>query len=469
LRFAKSYGDHMVLQRGPQRAVIWGFADKNGETITAQIVGHGGPVTNKTANGQWKLKLPAMTAEGPFTIEVSSHSEGKLTLHDVLFGDVWICSGQSNMGYQFGAVNNSAYELQKALKFTKVRIFHVQDVESPTPLTDIKKVQTPWTVPTTSKIFTLYTFSAVCFLFGEYVNTHRKYPIGLIESAWGGTPIEAWTSPGALAKCPVKTGKRNPHSHSVLWNAMINPLLAMTIYGAIWYQGESNSGHPERYVCQQPAMVNDWRQQFHHGSLGETSDKFPFGVVQLAANKHDFNRIGGFPGLRFSQTGNVGYVPNTKLPHTFMAVAMDLPDFNSPRGTIHPRFKQDVGERLGLASLAVAYGQKGLNYQGPFPTSFNNHSGTVFFIRTIHKNRASFKICCSTSKTDCGSNDQWVAAPITHHQGASVTLNTSGCHGKHMVGLRYAWRESPCLFKKCAIYGRDNDLPGPSFIRNKAF
>ncbi|XP_055957669.1 sialate O-acetylesterase [Patella vulgata] len=473
LRFSASYGDHVVLQRGPHKAVVWGYADKNNENVTIQIVGHGSPVQTTTANGMWKAKLPAMTSPGPFVITATS-SEGSVSLHDVLFGDVWVCSGQSNMVFAMNSVNNSAYELKKALTFDKIRLFHVKDVESPTPLADIKTVQTPWTAPTAESV---PAFSALCLLYGEYLYNHRKYPIGLIESAWGGTPIEAWSGPDAIKACTGHARKRNHRDTSVLWNAMINPLLATTIYGAIWFQGEANARHSAKYACQQPAMVKEWRKNFHHASMGETSLNFPFGFVQLAANSANHTKIGGFPGLRWAQTANMGYVPNTKIPHSFMSVAMDLPDFHSPRGSIHSRFKQDVAERLGLASLAVAYGEKGLSYQGPYPTSFNtktkghlvieyDHGHTVLDIRTT----AGFEICCSaTSQTTCGTNDAWVAAPVLTHHGATVTLNVSGCQDKHWVGLRYSWRESPCEFKKCCVYGRDNDLPAPSFIRNTAF
>nr|KAG5691595.1 hypothetical protein BaRGS_023723 [Batillaria attramentaria] len=233
----------MVLQRGPQHAVLWGTASTEGDTVTAKVTGQGShiaPVTTQVTNGHWKLKLHAVTQKGPFVITVSSKR--------------------------------------------------------------------------------LAQSSAVCWLFGQYLYDHLHYPIGLVESSYGGTNIEAWSPPEALHDCSATT-KRGPQEDSVLWNAMINPLRSMTMYGAIWYQGESNSGH---YA-------------------------------------------------KMAQTANYGYSPNPALPNTFMAVAMDLPDFDSPYGVVHPRYKQDVAERLVLGALNVAYGQNDVTFQGPFPTRFTRN------------------------------------------------------------------------------------------------
>ncbi|KAK3600187.1 hypothetical protein CHS0354_001903 [Potamilus streckersoni] len=139
----------------------------------------------------------------------------------------------------------------------------------------------------------------------------------------------------------------------------------------------SNAAHADKYACQFPAMITDWRHKFHQASNGETNSMFPFGFVQLAGNANDTSRIGGFPDLRWAQTANYGHVPNAKLQNVFMSVAMDLPDFNSPYGTVHPRDKEDVASRLVLAARAVAYGEKGLDFQGPYPTRFTVQGSTL--------------------------------------------------------------------------------------------
>nr|KAG5691596.1 hypothetical protein BaRGS_023724 [Batillaria attramentaria] len=254
---------------------------------------------------------------------------------------------------------------------------------------------------------------------------------------------------------------------------MINPLLGMTLYGAIWYQGEGNAGHAAKYSCQIQALVNRWREAFNKQSLRETDIHFPFGYVQLAGNAHN-DAVGSFPAERWAQTANHGYSPNPDLPNTFMAVAMDLPDFDSPRGTIHPRYKQDVAERLVLGALNVAYGQNDVTFQGPFPTRFTrneaqhkltieyDHGHTPIEIRS----QDGFEVCCSaTSTTKCTEgHDQWVAAPITGHNAGHVTVSYAGCGTRHLVGMRYEWKTSPCEYKMCTVYASDSELPAPTYI-----
>ncbi|XP_048239907.1 sialate O-acetylesterase-like [Haliotis rufescens] len=473
LQFASYYQDHMVLQRGPQRAVIWGHATTIGDTVTVAIVGHGsvtGSVTRDSAGqGTWKVKLPAMTAKGPFTVSARS-SEGTVTITDVLFGDVWLCGGQSNMEFPAGHVLNGTAELAASLKYVDIRVMRVNRAQSATPFTELgANGLTKWQAPTIAGIS---SFSAVCWFFGEYLYTDRKYPIGLIESNWGGTPIQAWSSPDALVACSHHT-KRGPGANSVLWNPMISPLLDLTIYGAIWYQGEANRNNYDQYSCQFRAMISDWRQKFHKASIGETSATFPFGFVQLAGFRQSATTIGGFPGLRWAQTANHGTVPNQDLQNVFMAVAMDLPDYHSPYGVIHPRYKQDVARRLVQAARAVAYKEQGVMYQGPFPKTVADNTAhhTINIIYNygpimVNSNNG-FEVCCSADAT-CGPLDTWIAAPIQSHQDNQVVLSTTSCTRK-VVGVRYAWRESPCDYKKCAIYGKDTSLPAPPFLHTDNF
>ncbi|XP_046574680.1 sialate O-acetylesterase-like [Haliotis rubra] len=474
LQFASYYQDHMVLQRGPQRAVIWGHATKIGDTVTVAIAGHGsvtGTVTKDAAgHGTWKVKLPAMTSKGPFTVSATS-SEGSVTIKDVLFGDVWLCGGQSNMAFPAGHVFNSTAELEASLKYVDIRVMRVSHAQSTTPLTELGAQYdvAKWQAPTKAGIS---TFSAVCWFYGEYLYPDRKYPIGLIASDWGGTPIEAWSSPDALSACSHHT-KRGPRAATVLWNSMINPLLDLTIYGAIWYQGEGNRDYADLYSCQFPAMISDWRQKFHKASLGETSDTFPFGFVQLAGYRQSATMIGGFPGLRWAQTANHGTVPNQDLKNVFMAVAMDLPDYKSPYSIIHPRYKQDVARRLVQSARGVAYNEQGVLYQGPFPKTVTEngpqHTMNIIYNYgpiTVNSN-SGFEVCCSAA-AKCGPQDTWVAAPIQSHQDNEVILSTRSCSHK-VVGVRYAWRESPCDYKKCAIYGRETSLPAPPFLHTDNF
>ncbi|XP_070190149.1 sialate O-acetylesterase-like [Littorina saxatilis] len=471
LKLASYYRDHMVLQRGPQQAVLWGNADTEGDTVTAQVIGQGSAVNTTVQNGNWKLKLPAIKDPGPFVVNVISGDGGHVTLNDVLFGDVWFCSGQSNMELDMNQILNSAYEIQKGIEKKNIRLLKVAHVNSTSPQYDTK-YYIRWTVP--NKQY-LPQFSAVCFLFAEYLQSHLNYPIGLVDSAWGGTSIEAWSPHDAVQTCPLPHYENYleccPMVPEVLYNAMVHPFLDMTIFGVLWYQGETNEGQDEIYKCQIKALVDSWRKNFNQRSLGETPVDFPFGYVQLATGNPDL--VSAQPALRWAQTVGYGYSPNPALPDTFMAVAMDLKDVGTnPLGPYHPRDKQDVAQRLVLGALNVAYGRKNIEFQGPFPTAFEkdqdqktltieyDHGHTPLDIRS----NDGFDVCCNTFAPACDGNSTWVKAPITGHDNSHVTVSYAGCGSRRLVGLRYAWKSQPCEFKQCAIYSAESDLPAPIYI-----
>ncbi|PVD29018.1 hypothetical protein C0Q70_11615 [Pomacea canaliculata] len=461
----------MVLQRAPQSAVIWGTATVEGDKVTAHVTGPGvniAPVVTTVSHGAWKLKLHPVAEHGPFTISFTS-GEGNVTLTDVLFGDVWLCSGQSNMYFTMNQVMNNTAELQTAHNFPNIRVTRAALAESPAPNTTMT-FDIPWTGPANTRA--MQGVSAVCWLFAEYLYPHINRPIGLIESSYGGTPIEAWSPPEAIKDC-ASIAKRGPRGDSVLWNAMLNPILGTTFLGALWYQGESNANHVSKYSCQIKAMVARWRSLFSQHSMNETEADFPFGYVQLAGY-NEGTAVGQFPGVRWAQTAGYGYSPNPALPRTFMAVAMDLPDFHSTAGPIHPRFKQDVSQRLMLGALNVAYGHSDVVFQGPFPSKFQlnaaQHTLTIEYDsgRTPLeiRNNTGFEVCCSSAAaTKCTEgHDHWFAAPITHHDASHVTVSTSGCGTYKATGLRYEWRTSPCNYKNCAVYGAESGLPAPPYL-----
>ncbi|XP_046565957.1 sialate O-acetylesterase-like [Haliotis rubra] len=294
--FSKSYANHMVLQQAPKKATIWGFASHVGETVTVQISGKGS-VTTTTRHGDngavvWYAQLPPVSAGGPYTITATSR-EGKLTLSDVLFGDVWVCSGQSNMGFTMSMAFNATAEINDADNYPHIRLMTVLHHTSLKPETDFHGLFQSWSIASRHSVggTDWVHFSALCWLYGKHLYKTLKYPIGLIATADGGTMDEAWSSPDALSKCLA------PFRH---WN------------------------------------VNS-----------------------------------GWAILRWHQTADYGYVPNDRMKNTFMAVAMDLPDYNSPHGNIHPRDKADIAQRLYIEAMIVAYKRTDmLNQRGPFPTGF---------------------------------------------------------------------------------------------------
>lgn len=478
-QFSAYYGDHMVIQK--TNPTIWGYSQQVNDEVHIKIngkeVGHSNVQLSSTQEhtGIWQVNFPAPSeGHGPYTITAQS-SNGSLTLHDVWFGDVWVCSGQSNMEYAIYGLTNATEEYQDAANYQHIRLFKVAHNISTVPLDDLNAVATPWSLP---RRHLMSSFSAVCWLFGKYMSKHLNYPIGLVETNWGGTQIEAWSSPDALAACPTVIGKSNQIFPSSLWNGMVNPLLRNSIYGAIWYQGESNSNHYQQYACQFPTMIEDWRKKFNTASNHATNQDFPFGFVQLSAWRNQTISL-GFPGIRWAQTANMGQVPNAQMKNVFMAVGMDLPDFSSPYGSIHPRYKHTIAERLVLSGYAVAYGHNNINYHGPFPSSFNHLQNNQ--IQIEYDNNANpievrttngFDVCCARHGHVCADNDHgWKETQIVSNDTTHIYLDGSVCNQNGLtsiVGVRYAWRESPCPFKKCAIYGLDNGLPGPPFIHSSA-
>lgn len=480
--FASYYGDRMVLQKEPLQAIIWGYAVRSGYILELSMTPGLKYSTHVVPNpsgrgGIWAVKLPPIKETGPYNITVT-YVDGTLHLTDVLFGDVWLCSGQSNMQFTLDMAFNATEELEDSKNYPNIRLFTVALTQSQKPATDLLGIEEKWSIPNKDTVGhkPWSYFSAVCWLYGKYLYKKLNYPIGLISSTWGGTPIEAWSSADALAQCNVKDYSQDERmAHSVLWNAMIHPLVNMTIYGAIWYQGEANAGSPDNYKCLFTAMIGDWRNKFYDGTNQATNQMFPFGFVQLAPYRNDSSIIKGWPDIRWQQTADIGYVPNYILKKVFMAVAMDLPDFKSPYGSVHPRDKQDVAKRLVIGGLAIGYGIETEKYSMPHFTAFYIDIG-YFSLRIEYDNSTSildirsndgFEVCCSTNnQSRCDGTDSiWMTAPLIQHDQHSITMSYKGnCSRKYVMGIRYEWRESPCLSKQCAVYNANNGLPAPPVI-----
>ncbi|NXQ89765.1 SIAE acetylesterase, partial [Nyctibius grandis] len=522
--FASYYGNHMVLQKGPAGAVVWGYGEL-GAAVTLVLSEDGGfIVMKKTApvkgpSGTWTAVLDPMAQGGPYALTAGQGS-ANVTLRDIYFGDVWLCSGQSNMAMTVLQIANASRELAAAARYPHVRLFAAAPARSAVELEDLERIDLPWAVPTAENLgqgnFTY--FSAVCWLLGRYLYEVLRYPVGLVEAAWGGTPIEAWSSPRALRACglPEDTGRAplfcfnptfrpgfmfcnplspalssGPQTPSVLWNAMIHPLLNMTLRGVAWYQGEANAFlHTDRYNCTFPTLIADWRRAFHAASAGQTEPLLPFGFVQLSTYRRQ-SPDDSFARLRWHQTADLGVVPNARMPGTFMAVAMDLGDERSPYGrrvtgggaegaatklsgtntsllflgSIHPRDKQNVAHRLQLGARAVAYGEKEVIFQGPYPTravlEVTRGLLNVTYSQELvwrRRDTPAFEVCCSSQPSPCG----WLPAPVVTVESRRVTLALAGC-GTLVLGLRYAWAEWPCDYKSCVLYNTQG-LPAPPFL-----
>jgi sialate O-acetylesterase len=349
----------MVLQQN-SAVVIWGKADQ-GEKVTVMFRGQkatGMP----NAEGDWSVTVNSGAAGGPEEMVI----EGKNRLHykNVLVGEVWLCSGQSNMEWSVGGCDKSDKDYAfSAPHDSQLRMFRVRKTPKVRPE---KETAGSW-VEADAK--TIGNWTAVGYFFGRDLREHVKVPVGLIEAAWGGTRAEAWTSPRALASSPSykaeiekfqqttqeqQPGSKGPDANapSVLFNGLIAPVVNYRIKGAIWYQGESNAGQAYAYRKLFPLMIADWRTHWN-----QPNDlAFPFYFVQLAPHWP----VVAEPGESTWAELREAQLLTLKLPHTGMAVITDYGDERD----IHPTPKRPVGERLALIARAKDYGEK-VEYSGP--------------------------------------------------------------------------------------------------------
>lgn len=393
------FGDNMVLQRD-KPVPVWGWA-KSGEKVRVAL---GGQEKSTTAdeNGRWMVRLDAMPANKTGqTLTVSA--ENTITLTNVLVGEVWVCSGQSNMEFTVGGCVNAQNEI-KAADLPTIRHIKIPHVHFPFPQDD---VNASWQVASPG---TVGSFTAVGFFFARELAKELDVPIGLLGTNWGGTRIEPWIPREGFASVPeladlsrqleetypdsevgqkklrdyleqVKqwlpraekavaakqpppplpvgpSGSEGSHQQSArLYNGMVAPLVPYAIRGAIWYQGESNGGEGESYFHKKQGLVNGWRKVWGQGD-------FSFYWVQLANfQKSDPNKpeMGdGWARLREAELKSLA------LPNTGMAVIIDIGQAND----IHPKNKQDVGKRLAAWALAKDYG-KTIEYSGPLYRAFS--------------------------------------------------------------------------------------------------
>ncbi len=337
VKLPKVIDSHMVLQRDvPLR--IWGFAEA-GEQVTVQL-GDDVSKTKADENGKWLVELKPQKADGK-PRQITVVGKNKIVLEDILIGEVWIGSGQSNMEWHLRS-SHGANEAIAAANHPSIRLFHVPKVQTGAPAADVNatwKVCTPQSAP---------TFSAVLYYFGARLHKELDMPIGLINSSWGGSPIEPWT---------IADGKSGG-----MYNGMIAPLTNFAVQGTVWYQGETNvlQKNGLSYLGKMTALINGWRKSFGN-------DKQAFFFVQIAPWAGSYGP-GQLPALWEAQAASL------KIPGTGMAVTTDLVD---NIGDIHPRNKLDVGNRLALWALAKTYGDKKVTYSGPLYKSMKVEGGKI--------------------------------------------------------------------------------------------
>jgi sialate O-acetylesterase len=468
----------MVLQQKGE-AKVWGTADP-GEEVTVAFRGQQARA-KADDKGNWVAVVKTGEAGGPFDMTIAGKNE--IRYQNVLVGEVWVCSGQSNMEWPVGACDAS----DKDTAFSSpanpmLRMFQVAKTPTAKPITETKG---KW-VESDPKAIGGWT--AVGYFFGRDLQQKLKVPVGLIQSAWGGTRAEAWTSPDALAASPAFKGEidaflqkmedpekkaafdakpgARANDPSVLYNGMIAPLLNYRIRGAIWYQGESNTGNAFAYRTLFPMMIQDWRTHWNQPD-------FPFYFVQLAP----FTPIRKEPGpsswalLRESQL-----VTEQKLPNTGMAVITDYGD----EADIHPTPKKPVGDRLALIARAKTYGEK-VEYSGPLykglsvqgnkaVLSFDHVGGGLVSEEMVptreRKGKTGQVLAAWRAKKDtegapligftvCGK-DQVFHPAKAEIVGQTVVVTCDAV--PEPVAVRYGWADHPL----CNLFNRDG-LPATPF------
>ena len=348
---------NMVLQRNAA-VVVWGWADAK-EKISIQASWLKELINLEADNaGNWRIEVKTTNSKEPQTIKIKSKTSD-ITLENVLFGEVWLCSGQSNMqqpikGYDgqptFGSLMATAESDNPNL-----RLFTVDRVGSKTPLKDVEKY-TAWHRASPESVL---DFSAIAYFFGQQLQEILDCPVGMIHTSWGGSNVEAWISNEVMNSYQkvnledVDITKGTNSIPTALFNSMINPLVSFTIKGVLWYQGESNRQEPENYKKLFPAMVKDWRTRWGIGD-------FPFYYVQIAPYIYDNNKA-------FQTVDNSAFIREAQLqcldliPNSGIAITMDIGEENY----IHPPKKKEVADRLLFNALNQTYGYKTVDYAGP--------------------------------------------------------------------------------------------------------
>ena len=384
-------GNNMVLQQN-KPIQLWGWAEP-GESVSIEI-NNNKEKTKTDDNGKWNITMPAMKAGGPFKMEIKGNNTIELT--NVLVGEVWICSGQSNMEWSMRTIDNNVQEILQANN-PNIRLFHIPKKAAAHAQKD---VDAEWEECNSS---TVINFSSVAYFFGKNLNQKLDVPVGLIETAWGGTRIEPWTPPVGFNGIPeladivteieqsdsvynAELGKsltelekwtkeareafnkksdmpdmpklaEHPLAYhqkpTSLYNGMVHGIVPYTFQGAIWYQGESNRNDGMLYYEMMMALINGWRKVWDQGS-------FPFYYVQLAP--YSYSTMGTdaegemrLPIVREAQRKAL------QIPNTGMIVTTDIGNIYN----IHPQNKQETSRRLALWALAKTYGQKDIVFSGP--------------------------------------------------------------------------------------------------------
>jgi sialate O-acetylesterase len=482
VRLPAIIGDNMVLQGG-DRVPLWGWADPNEEIAVSVSWRQLEWSVQADQDGKWRFTMTAPDFGGPYTITLKG--KNTVTIKNILVGEVWIGSGQSNMEMSVRSSANAEQEIAAA-RHPKVRLFSVKRTVAQTPQSNCEG---KWVECSPE---TVGDFSAALYFFGREIHQQLDLPVGLIHTSWGGTPAESWTGQPMLEENPIfepilkrykdalaaypqamvkykedlakwnevarkarEAGTRvpprpnepfgpgNPWAPAGLYNAMIAPLVPYAIRGVTWYQGESNAGRAYQYRDLFPTMIRSWWNAWGQG-------EFPFLFVQLANFKDAKEEPGesDWAELREAQTMTLS------LPNTGMAVIIDIGDAQD----IHPKDKQDVGKRLALWALARTYG-KNVVCSGPLYKSMEQ-KGNQIILHFDHvggglvaKGATGNPVLKGFAVAGADRKFVWAQARI---EGDTVVVSSDKV--AEPIAVRYAWADNP----PCSLYNKAG-LPASPF------
>lgn len=454
------FGDHMVLQRD-QLNPVWGKANV-GERITVRINGQS-HTTYATNDGSWRIKLRAMPAGGPYVLEISGDSV--LRYEDVMVGEVWVCSGQSNMQWSLELTDGGDLDSLCAAN-PEIRMLTIPHVGTQIPQGDF---QGKWEhcMPQSAA-----SFSAVGYHFGQRLQAALGVTVGLIDNAWGGSAAEAWVprdileknghfddylaewdakiaaytdaahakkvaifeewkANGRKGRAPRRNDiRKGQHRPANLYNGVLNPIIGFGIRGVIWYQGESNAKRAPAYNQLFPLMITTWRDRWGQGD-------FPFYWVQLAdfTNERPQPQINSWwAELREAQTNTLS------LPNTGQAVTIDVGEGRD----IHPRNKRTVGDRLARHALAKDYGMPIASESPRYAKmEINGSKITVSFDHVSDGGLYAFDVKEVKGFAIAGvdGNFQWAEALIKGKNKVVVSHPEIA----NPIAVRYGWAENPVI------------------------
>lgn len=426
--------NQMVLQQQTD-IKLWGKATSN-TWVTIKTSWNNRTFTVQAGKeGNWLVYVPTPLAGGPYEISISDGEE--IVLKDILIGEVWFCSGQSNMSMPLQGWNGQPIEganevLVKANENIPVRFFTATAKTSPTLQED---TYGEWLKPSSEN---LQSVSALAYFYGQLLQETLDVPVGLVVSAFGGSKIESWLSYKAVDDIP---GALAHHSPSQLYNAMIHPFKNYTIKGFLWYQGENNWVDPELYARLFPELPKDFRRAWNAGEL-------PFYYVQIAPGPYD-----GVEKTTSARIREVQMLNEKTIPNAGMVVTLDLGGLYG-----HPSKKKEVGHRLAYMALAKTYGRKGFGYQAPAYKSIEINKQEIIISFEYTSSRCVVPAFVNLENFEVAGADRIFYPATARINERTRCVVVTAEEVTHPIAVRYAYKN----FTKASLFD-EYDLPVSSF------